>query len=544
MFVIAIILVVTSPKCPPKPERQWWQKQLCYQVYTRSFKDGNGDGVGDFKGLKEKLPGLSRSHVQTVWPVPVLESTSFSGYDVVNFTNVDQRLGTLDEFEDFVKAAHELKIYVVIDLPLVVSKESQWYKDSRKRSDGPDSQLFIWSSRNDPSTSDYDFDTTRNENVMVRKDGSGASMPILNWNSTEVRRRMKSVMEFWVNKGVDGFYLGYVQYLTISTNGVPNSERLAESVRALRQDVDAISNATGKQIAIFTTLSHALTDAGNDDAVLDRLKVQLVGEDGLHYVLNKELTDVDDKCDAPCIRNHVIRAHDFFLQNNDTWPVWEIGSPYQSRVASRLGKNRDRAELLQMLLFMLEGSVNTYYGDELGIFDADEASIINISNPKNFVMRSPMQWDDSKNAGFSINDTINIPPNPDYAENNLKTVLEKPASQAKLFRKMGEWRVNDEAFLYGNMDVQAEHPSIVAVRRNSYAASPNYYAVMNFANETFTEFDLTHAFNLTLPSSSGEPTVGIMTSNLAMTKKYRNRDTIDIKKVHLEPYSGLVIKYK
>lgn len=541
MFVIAIVLVVTSPKCPDKPIRHWWQKQICYQAYTRSFKDSDGDGVGDFKGMKEKLYDISRSHIQTIWPVPVLASASFSGYDVIDFKAVDSRLGTMQDFEDLIKATHDLNMRVIIDLPVTtMSTQSAWFQSSNKRSTGDYSDFFIW--KIDPPAGDkenYFNDPTRNEYYRVHKVGDSTPMAVLNWKSAQLGEEMKKVLEFWINKGIDGFYIGNPQLLGVNPDGgLPKWDMIDQRIGQLRDYVNEITNGTGKDVALFTTVKDEFTD----DAQHHHIKNSLIGEDGLQYILNTELTTVDEACDAKCIRNHVYNLHDFFVQNNDSWPVWEIGSPYVSRVASRFRNNREKAELLQMLLFMLEGSINTYYGDELGLVDADPATV-NLTNPKKFVMRTPMQWNGDKNAGFSDSDHLLIPPNPDYATNNFKDVLTKPASSAKLFRKMAEWRMNDEAFLFGNMEVSPEHESVVAVKRNAYRSSANYYAIMNFANVTQTSFNLT-SLGFILPAGLADPTVGIMTSNLAGIGKYRNRDTVDIKAMHLEPYSGIVIKYK
>jgi len=237
-----------------------------------------------------------------------------------------------------------------------------------------------------------------------------------------------------------------------------------------------------------------------------------------------------------------VKVHQFHLNTNDSWPAWEIGNPYKDRVATRLGGDLHRAELLQMLLFMLEGSVNTYYGDELGIRNVEVGKITNTQNPEFFVMRSPMQWDETDNAGFSSSKAIDIPVNDDYATNNLKTATGKSASAARTFRKMAEWRINDEGFLYEQMEVGPQHESLVAIKRNGYVSSPNYYAVLNFANKTLENIDLTAELNFTLPSSSSEPTVGIVTSNLA--SEFRSRDAVDVKALKLAPYSGIVIKYK
>jgi glycosidase len=538
MFVIAIILVVTSPKCPPKPQRQWWQKQLCSQTYVRSFKDGNGDGVGDFKGMKEKLYDVSRSHVQTIWPVPVIESKNFTGYDVTNFTAVDSRLGQ-DDFFDLVKKAHELQMFVIIDLPLTtMSTESYWFNESSSRSDKDYARHFYWNPVLPAGKEDeWKFNGKRNEYYRVDKT---TGWPVLNWNSPDVQKDMETVLRTWLDRGIDGFYMGNVHLLGLDSFGmdIPDAdgrrEKIAGHIRGLRTIVGVFKNETGKEIALFTSLS-------KDEIEHDEAKNILIGNDGLDYVINTELTDVDDKCDAKCIRDKLVKTHEYHGTNNQSWPVWEIGNPYVDRLASRFGGRRDKAELFQMLLFMLEGSINTYYGDELGMVNAD-VSKITLDKPEKYVMRSPMQWDDSKNAGFSDSDTISIPVNADYASNNMKEAMTK-ASAAKLYRKMAEWRMNDEAFLFEKMEIAPPHDSIVAIKRKAYYSSPNYFAFMNFNNDTLTDINLMDLLNVTLPASA-EPTVGIMTSNLAGTGRYRNRDPIDITKVTLEGYSGVVIKYK
>jgi len=483
MFAIAIILVVTSPKCPSKPERFWWHKQLCYQAYTRSFKDSDGDGVGDFKGMKEKVYELSRFHIKTIWPFPVLESKNFTGYDVTDFKKVDSRLGTMEDFEDLIRTAHEHKMHVIIDLPVTtMSTESYWFSESTTRSDPPYNDFFYWKSEIPAGQGSlWVKNTKRDQYYRVFSPSASHTdvWPVLNWNSTSLQNEFKNITKFWIDKGIDGFYIGFVHLLSINDDGTSNWDKIVDHVRILRNVVQEHNNNTGKEVALFTSISKEILDDHN------HIKDRLLGPDGLHYILNTELTTIDEQCDAQCIRGHLVKLQEFHAGNNDSWPVWELGNPFVSRVASRLGENREKAELLQMLLFMLEGSINTYYGDELGLYDT-HVNHITLPRSERFTMRNPMQWNDGKNAGFSDSETIPIQPNPDYATNNMKEALAKSFSAAKLFRKMAEWRFNDESFLYGKMEIAPPHNTTVAVKRTAYYSSPNYYAVMNFANVTLS----------------------------------------------------------
>jgi neutral and basic amino acid transporter 1 len=245
MFVIAIILVVTSPKCPPKPQRQWWQKQLCYQTYTRSYKDNTGNGVGDFKGLKEKVYDISRSHVQTIWPIPVLESKNFTGYDVTNFTAVDGRLGSLEEFQSLVDEAHGLQMFVIIDLPLAtMSTESTWFKESSSRSSGPYADFFHWKAARpaDSNEEEWPEDPKRKEFYRVDKK---SKWPVLNWDSKDVQGNMSAVLRTWLERGIDGFHLGHIHYLGLEAEGGNiNWELAAAHVRGLRATIDKFKNST------------------------------------------------------------------------------------------------------------------------------------------------------------------------------------------------------------------------------------------------------------------------------------------------------------
>ncbi|VDO96758.1 unnamed protein product [Soboliphyme baturini] len=428
MFVGAIVIVVISPKCPLKPTRSWWQKQMSYQIWTASFQDSDGDGVGDLQGIINRIPDLLRLGVQSLWLVPLLKSAKLNGYDIVNFTQIEPRIGTMEQFDDLLKKVHEKDMFLVMDYPLsITSSLHPWFSDSAARK-APFSNFYIWR-KEAPNTYHY------------LHYPSNPNRPILNWSDYGLRGQMASGLKFWLDHGVDGFYLGFIEYMALKDSG-KTVMRLRLGLKTRKKSLIVFCFRTG--ILLFTSLS--------EKSNVESLKASLVSEGSLNYVLNTELTTVDELCNAKCVYDHLNKIKAFHERFNETWPMWEIGNPYVSRLATRVG-GIERGELFMLLLMMLPGSINTYYGDELGLLD----------------YRVAMLWDGSlPNGGFSPASKAMVPlSNLSQAHFMVCAQYDEMYSPLQTFKRMANRRMRDDAFLYGAFELFPPDNDVLVISRNS-----------------------------------------------------------------------------
>lgn len=528
MFLAAIAIVLMSPKCPPKPDRHWWQKKICYQIWTRSFKDSNADGIGDFNGISEKVSVLDTAlRTSAIWPVPLLKSARGGGYDVTDYKNVDPALGTMADFENLINTVHKHDMHMVMDIPLaIVSVEHEWFKKSVAR-DGEFENYFVWL-ENGQNKSEYKYVAGRGS---YRHWGNNTNYAVLNWESQSVREAMQDVVKFWIDKNVDGFYLGEVQLIASNPDGTPDWDSIHARLKTLTSYMREVAGQ--RKIMTFTShYGYESTYGINKTAF--KSGVKLYGD--VDYVINNELVSIDANCGAACMYNHLNDAIEFQARFNSSWPMWEVGHPYVSRLASRLG-GRDRADLIMMLLMTLPGSVNVYAGDEIGMRNTDAPGVSKFNIP-----RGAMQWSADKNAGASDADKMAVPPNSDYPEVNFKA-QQSSDSSLKMFKRLAGLRRSEDAFLYGDIKLGPKSNDMLVVRASSNHSTTDFLTLLNFGDKK--EFNLESEASPYYVNITGkEPILVTMTPNLAQTRAYKDRQVMNLTALALGPNEGVVIKLK
>ncbi|VDM58149.1 unnamed protein product [Angiostrongylus costaricensis] len=527
LFLLSIILVVFSPGCHVKSKPNWWHTAVTYSVWVPSFQDSDGDGYGDMQGLINRLENLRKSGVQTIWPLPFLISDDFSNA-VRSFEQMDPKLGPNQLVDEAIARIHDKGMKFVISLPIATtSVEHDWFLKSASADADPNktySEFYHWKKQ---ATTNKHFSEHKGLFYMHEPDNSRSA--ILNWQDSAVRSQMFNVISSWIERGVDGFHLAGTEYLARSADGsVPNWSAIADVISDIRNHVDSFtkesSKAAGKKIALFTS---------REDAKEKDKKVLV--HSGLDSVINYELViDVCNKNEgvASCVHEILSDILLFHSNNPTVWPQWEFGNPWLSRVASRV-ESRAHAELLLMVQLILPGTNNFYYGEELGMKDLQDSSIVP-------AQRGAMQWDDSVSAGFSSNSKI--PVNPDYKDINWEHQYSQDQSSLKVFSKLGKLRTRDDTLMSGETIIGRLVDSAFTVVR--FFAHENktvghiYISAVNFAAHkvSLPLVDVPKGENL------GSCQIVTTTSNV---EKYFPRQSVDFssKSLELSKDEGIVFRY-
>ncbi len=405
-------------------DQEWYKQAIIYELPVKSFFDSNGDGVGDFPGLIQKLDYIESLGVTCLWLLPFFPSPlRDDGYDISDYCRVHQSYGTLDDFRQFLAAAHERQIRVVIDLVLNhTSDQHMWFQRARRSPPGsPERDYYLWSSTDDryPDARIVFVDTERSN--WTWDDEAKAyfwhrffhHQPDLNFDNPAVLQELLRVIDFWMEMGVDGFRLDAVPYL-VERDGTA-CENLPEThaiLRTIRKHID--DRWPDRMLLAEANLVPAEVRAyfGNGDECHMAYHFPLMPRVfmGIHVEDRQPIVDIlrntpaiPDDCQwGLFLRNHdeltLEQVNDdereYLYQAYSADPQMRLNLGIRRRLAPLLGNDRRRIELLNSLLFSLPGTPIVYYGDEIGMGDNTYLGDRN-------GVRTPMQWTNDRNAGFS-----------------------------------------------------------------------------------------------------------------------------------------------
>ncbi|XP_046826186.1 alpha-glucosidase-like [Vespa crabro] len=449
-LIFAALLIFVNGKnidCNPK----WWKNMLLYQIYPRSFKDSNGDGVGDIKGIISKLDYFQDLKVDAIWLSPFYSSPMFDmGYDISNFTEVDPIFGTLQDFKDLIKGTHERGMKLIVDfVPNHTSDKHKWFEMSIKKID-PYTNYYVWRKGrtlpNGTITYPNNWISTYNDPGWIWNEERQeyyyhqfSTFQIeLNYNSTELREEMKNVLKFWSALGVDGFRMDAAPYYyedqkfldeplsgtiynphdyystkKIYTRDQPETYDLVQSWRDLLDEY-SIKEKCPKVLIIEAYASVNYT--------MDYYK------HGAHFPFNFNFID---KLNKDSTGSDVAKYVEDWMSNmpDDSVANWVSGNHDNRRLVSRIGEKR--ARIIMILVFLLPGVAVIYNGDEIGMEDTvlswedtKDNEACNAGKDKYLSKsrdygRTPFQWDNSTSAGFSTNPKPWLPLNSNYLKLNL-----------------------------------------------------------------------------------------------------------------------------
>lgn len=480
-------------------ERTWWKESVVYQIYPRSFCDSNGDGIGDLNGITGKLPYLKELGIDVIWLSPVYQSPNDdNGYDISDYRAIMREFGTMEDYDRMLARAHELGIKIMMDLVVNhTSDEHAWFVESRTSEDNPYRDYYIWREGKDgeePNNwgscfggSAWKYDGATD---MYYLHLFSQKQPDLNWSNPEVRREVFDMMNWWCEKGIDGFRMdvismiskmpglpdgqvgksGYGDFGPYVVNGPHVHEYLQEMNREVLSKYDLITvgecsgvtveeakkyaSASGKELNMVFQFEHMDLDGG-ESFKWNHKKIKLTD---LKRVMSKWQTELEGKA-----------WNSLYWCNHD-----------QPRMLSRMGNDSDEyreisAKMLGTCLHMMQGTPYIYQGEELGMtnypftsldefrdiesinayHELTEKGIVEPGEMFDFISykgrdnaRTPMQWDDTVQAGFTTG-TPWIPVNPNYTKINAKEQRNREDSVFHYYQKLIALRKEYPIIVYG-----------------------------------------------------------------------------------------------
>lgn len=528
----------------------WWQKGIIYQIYPRSYQDSNGDGIGDLPGIIKRLDYLADLGVDAIWLSPIFPSPMADfGYDVADYVAINPMFGSMGDFECLLNEAHNRGLKVILDLvPNHTSSEHAWFKESRSSRDNPKREWYIW---RDPARDGgppnnwlsffggpaWTLDELTGQYYLhqfVRE------QPELNYRHQEVLPAMLENMRFWLDKGVDGFRVDVVWLMLkdealrdeppnpdwdgvnphdslkhIYTQNLPGVHEL---IRAMRRVLDEYDERmmVGE---IYLANNELVTYYGRD-------------ADECHLPFNFQL--IDTPWQAQVVRE-AVDAYEAVLPAG-AWPNWVLGNHDRQRVVTRIG--RDQARIANMLLLTLRGTPTTYYGEEIGME--------NVPIPAEFVqdppavlqpeiadvigrdaVRTPMQWDSSDHAGFTIPAAKPwLPIAKNYSEENVAGQQGDPYSFLKLYRLLAHLRRSEPALHGGSYESLESGNSDIFAYIRRHPDGDTFLVVLNFGDE-HQEVDLSQV---------------VGTATIAIASNMDRAGRIELSEFNVAPNEGLILR--
>jgi maltose alpha-D-glucosyltransferase/alpha-amylase len=485
---------VTSPiPTSPEPAREdaspthwfasdplWFKTAIFYALLVRGFYDANGDGIGDIRGLIEKLDYLQWLGIDCVWLLPMYPSPlRDGGYDISDFMSVHPDYGTVEDLREFIGAAHERGIRVVADLVMNhTSNEHPWFQEARSSPDSPKRDWYVWSQTNqryedvriifiDTENSNWTWDPVAGAYYWHR---FFSHQPDLNYDNPEVQDAMLDVLRFWLDLGIDGFRLDAVPYLFESEG--TNCENLLEThayLKRVRREIDerypdrvllAEANQWPADVVHYFGIGDECHMAFQFP-VMPRMFMGLRREDATPIVEILEQTpDIPDTCQwGLFLRNHdeltlemvTDDDRDYMYAEYAKDPRMKLNLGIRRRLATLLDNGHDEMRLMMAILFSLRGSPVLYYGDEIAMGD-------NVFLGDRDGVRTPMQWTGDRNAGFSRADfaQLYLPPLMDpvygYQSVNVEAQLRNPSSLLRWLKRFVAMRKRHPVFGLGSYE--------------------------------------------------------------------------------------------
>jgi maltose alpha-D-glucosyltransferase/alpha-amylase len=473
----------------------WYKDAVFYEIYVRGFYDSNADGIGDFRGLTEKLDYLKWLGVDCLWLLPIYPSPMRDGgYDISDYYSILPEYGTLDDFKSFLDAAHARGLRVITDLVLNhTSDEHPWFRESRGSVNSQKRDWYVWSETDMKYTGAriIFLDTERSNWAWDEQSGQFywhrffSHQPDLNYDNPEVQQAILDVISFWLDMGVDGFRLDAVPYL-YEREGT-NCENLPEThafTKRLRRFVDERYPGRFLLAEANQWPEDVVTYFGQGDEchmcyhfpIMPRLFMALRQEDRLPIVeiLNRTPAIPETAQWGMFLRNHdeltlemvTDEERDYLYAEYANERRMRLNLGIRRRLAPLMDNGRRRIELLNALLFSLPGSPFLYYGDEIGMGD-------NIYMGDRDGVRTPMQWSLDRNAGFSKADfaqlyfPINMDPVYGYQSVNVEAQQRHSTSLLHWMRQMITLRKKHPVFGRGSLEfLHPENRKVLAFTRS------------------------------------------------------------------------------
>jgi oligo-1,6-glucosidase len=566
-----IILVFSSCNTEKKSENvtysnaaDWWKEAIIYQIYPRSFKDSDGDGIGDLRGIISELDYIQSLGVTAIWLNPIYSSPNDdNGYDVSNYRDIMSDFGTMEDFDEMLQELHGKNIKLIMDIVVNHSSdEHEWFKQSRSSRENPYRNYYHWwpaekgkppyrYSLFDEKGDAWQYDSLTNAYYLHY---FSKKQPDLNWSNNEVRREVNDIMKFWAEKGVDGFRLDAFQFAAKDTTFPVfpvGFEKNFVNYYALQDGIHDYLKGMNEEVFSKYNVMSVAEGAGRNFQEAHDLVDEERKELNMAYAFEgvdvakyggyqlSDMKEVFSKWDSAFAEKGWLSI---FLSNHD-----------QARMVSRWADDSPQfrnqaAKMLNTFILSMRGTPYCYYGDELGMTNIDFQSIdqykdiaainsykkakadgqnideflkkLNFDSRDNG--RTPMQWNTNKNAGFTTG-TPWLPVNDNYTEINVKQQYSDGNSVLNHFRSMVKLRKDYPVLVHGKYElIDKSHPQIYAYSRKD--EKNILWVIHNFSKE-----------------DASIQIAGLKNNNEVLINNYNDVDKND-EVIKLKAYQSLIIK--
>jgi oligo-1,6-glucosidase len=564
IFIFLATNLINAQKVEPNREalqKKWWKEATVYQIYPRSFKDTDGDGVGDLKGIISKLDYIKSLGIDAVWLNPIYESPNDdNGYDISNYLAIMKDFGTMEDFDLLLKGMHARGIKLIMDLVVNHSSdEHEWFKQARSSRDNPYRNYYHWwpAEKGKPPYRWSFFDVNSDAWKYDAQTNSyylhyfSQKQPDLNWENPKLREEVYEIMRFWLDKGIDGFRMDAFQFASKDTTWPDLPKGFEKNIIKyygvgphLHDYLQEMNKAVFSKYDIMTVAEGA--GSTPEDAL------QFVDPDRkeLNMAYHFESVDIGKHISDFGLEKYkaVFSRYDETFKDKG-WLSIFLANHDQPRMVSKFGNETPEfrelsSKMLTTFIYTMRGTPYYYMGDEIGMTNIrfDSIADYNDVDTRNKYTalknkggdalafleeqkqvsrengRTPMQWDNDINSGFTTG-TPWLKVNPNYNEINVKNQEQDPTSILNYFRKTVQLRKNNPVLVYGIYSLlDKENPDVFAYLRE--LDGKRVLVLLNFT-------DKNTSYNIKLGK------------NKVLLNNYN--DTTEIKKNTLRPYESVVV---
>ncbi|WP_062352479.1 glycoside hydrolase family 13 protein [Bacillus kwashiorkori] len=551
-------------------QKKWWKESVVYQIYPRSFRDSNGDGIGDLRGVIEKLDYIKDLGIDVIWICPMYKSPNDdNGYDIADYQDIMEEFGTMADFDELLSEVHKRDMKIILDLVINhTSDEHPWFIESRSSKDNPKRDWYIWrdgKNGKEPnnwesifggSAWEYDDSTDQYYLHLFSK-----KQPDLNWENEEVRTALTDMVNWWLDKGIDGFRVDAISHIKkkpgLPDMPNPNGQQYVScfpymmNVEGIDQFLREFTEKTFKKYDIMTV--------GEANGVRIEDADRWVGEENGYFnmIFQFEHIDLwskntDQTIDVRKLKQTLTKWQNglegigwnaLFLENHDKpRSVSSWGNPDKYW--------KESAKMLASLYFLMKGTPYIYQGQEIGmtnvqfqtIEEYDDVSMINFyhaekakGRPHEEIMeviwtqgrdnsRTPMQWNSEKMAGFTSSDRPWMGVNSNYVDINVEQQLNDPDSILNFYKRLIQIRKEHHVFVHGKYELLFENdPQLFVYTRTM--GDQRAIVICNYG-ETERELRLPEDF--------------VLTSSQLLAANYDSADSQLSEQTLLKPYETRV----
>ena len=495
-------------------QKYWWHKATIYQIYPKSFMDSNGDGIGDLKGITSKLDYLQKLGITALWLSPVYDSPmDDNGYDIANYEAIADIFGDMSDMDELLVEAKKRDIQIVMDLVVNhTSDEHAWFIEARENPESLERDFYIWRDKPNElvsifSGSAWEYDETSGQYYLHF---FSKKQPDLNWENPQLRQKVYDMMNFWIDKGIGGFRMDVIDMIgkipdqLIDTNGPKLHDYIKEMNQASFGKHDLLT--VGETWGATPEIAKQYSNPDNQELSM----VFQFEHIGLQHKPDSPKWEYEKELDVSALKA-IFNKWQTELELGQGWNSLFWNNHDLPRILSMWGDTgvyREKsAKALAILLHLMRGTPYIYQGEEIGMTNYPFRTLEELNDIESLnyakealekgasievIMdqirqvgrdnaRTPMQWDTSKNAGFSISDKTWLPVNPNYKDINVESALANPESIFYTYQKLVELRKTQDWLVDADFELLETTDKVFAYIRKTKDSS--YLVVVNLSDQ-------------------------------------------------------------